>query len=209
MENKYEVRYITELRADTAAGIVRGTAIKFNSESLDLGGFKEIIEAKPEEVRQLLDQCDIFMLYNHSADSGVLARSKNGNGTLQYTVDETGVHFEFKAKKKDLGIVESIEAGDLDGCSFAFRLSSDKSAQKFEKRSDGTYLRRIYKFDAIRDFSIVTSPAYPETDLSVRSYIDQLEAEEVRVQKLAESEAENKDSKFSEYYKRMLKKYLS
>jgi len=209
MENKYEVRYVTELRADNSAGIVRGTAIRFNSESVDLGGFTEIIEANPEEVRQLLDQCDVFMLYNHSADSGVLARSKNGKGTLQYTVDETGVHFEFKAKQKDLGIVESIDAGDLDGCSFAFRLSADKSAQKFEKRDNGIYLRHIYKFDDIRDFSIVTSPAYPATDVSVRSLIDQMETEELQTQKNVDSEAEYKAKKYTEYYKRMLKKYLS
>jgi len=44
MEQIIERRYVTELRAVPEDGIVTGTAIVFNSESQDLGGFSEIIE---------------------------------------------------------------------------------------------------------------------------------------------------------------------
>lgn len=213
MENNLEVRYITELRADPEKGIITGRAIVFDSESQDLGGFKEVV--KPEAVtREFLDKQDIVMLYNHNADYGVLARSKNGKGSLKYDIDEQGVTFEFKAKRKDQGIVESIAAGDLDACSFAFRIGEE--GDKWEKRSDGSYLRTISGFDCVRDFSLVVNPAYTATSVDVRK-LDELRKKEEEdksntVQKNKEEEESKKEEQrkqtFDKYSADLRKKYL-
>jgi hypothetical protein len=207
MEN-LEVRYINELRADTTSGIVTGTAIVFNSQSVDIG-FREII--KPEAATMdFLNTQDIVMLFNHNENEGVLARSRSGKGTLKFSVDESGVNFEFKAKKKDMGIVESIAAGDLNACSFAFRIA--ENGDRWEQMPDGEYLRTITKFDAIRDFSVVVFPAYQATNVNTRGLDELKAAEELQKQKDKEAreteqknkeklEADKKQKELDDYYK--------
>jgi uncharacterized protein len=84
---------------------ITGTAIIFNSKSVMLAGnnrrFYEII--KPEAVTySLINSSDILMLYNHSDNSGVLARSKKGKGTLKISIDSIGVHYQFEAPQTKL-----------------------------------------------------------------------------------------------------------
>lgn len=187
-----ERRYIEEIRADIEARTIEGKAICFNSESRNLGGFTEII--LPEAVDEtLIRNSNIVFLYNHDEDLGVLARSKKGVGTLDIEIREDGVYFRFEAPNTSLGndVLESVKRGDLDACSFAFRIS--KENQKLEKRDNGIYLRTISKFDELRDFSVVVNPAYEETEASVRNVteqIEEIEAEEIRMAKEAEEKAE-------------------
>lgn len=165
--NKTEKRFI-ELRAISEdSRTIAGTAIVFNQPSADLGGFVEVIlpsAATPE----FLASCDIVMLYNHEEDSGVLARSKKGVGSLKYTVDEVGVHFEFEAKQTALGeeVLASVRQGDLSACSFAFCVA--EGGDSWENMGNGTYLRTISKFENIKDFSIVITPAYETTEVNTR-----------------------------------------
>jgi HK97 family phage prohead protease len=215
MENKniLETRYATEIRANTETGVISGTAIVFNQESNLLGGqFKEVIrpEAATEE---FLRGQDIVMKYNHGQDS-ILARYRPNaeRNSLHFNVDERGVHFDFKAKAKDAGLLESIAAGDLNAASFAFRVSPDANAERWEKRSDGTYLRTINKFDVVKDFSIVIEPAYSQTVVSTRGIEEIAQQEEAeRLKKEQERrdaekvEADKKAAeaqKLTEYYKK-------
>ena len=189
MENNFEIRYLT-IRAnneDTEDRTIKGTSIVFNSPSEDLGGFIE--EISPDAVNtEFLNQQDILMLYNHKKDSGVLARSNKGTGTLKYSIDATGVNFEFKAKNTALGneVLESVRCGDLDKCSFAFRVAD--GGEKWENIGNNMYKRTITKFELIRDFSIVLDPAYSSTSTTVRS-LELFKAEEQR--KLDEAKAED------------------
>jgi len=208
----YELRYVNS-NIKNNGGYVEGTSIIFNSESEVIidkvnGGyirFNEIIEVDPKEIKKVLDNSDINMLYQHDINSayGILARSKKGSGSLSYEVDEKGVHFRFKAKQKDAGIIESIEAGDLDGCSFCFHLNeNDKSSNKLEHRSSGIPLRHIYKIENIKDFSIVVNPAYNKTSVSLR-FLDELEISKTINDVNIEKE------KFNRYYNNLVRKYLS
>lgn len=184
MENNIEVRSI-EIRANVEDRTIKGTAIVFNSDSENLGGFVERIS--PEAITiEFLDRNDIVMLYNHNQDSGVLARSKNGKGTLKYSVDERGVNFEFEAKNTALGneVLEGIRNGDYSQCSFAFRVA--EGGDKWENR-DGMYLRTINKMEMIRDFSVVTFPAYQATSVNLRG-LEQLKNDELESFKLKEDE---------------------
>lgn len=205
MENNniLETRYISSIKAKQ--GIISGTAIVFDSESNLLGGrFKEII--KREAVTdEFLKQQDIVMKYNHGDDSILARYRKDGQrNSLNFLVDERGVHFNFKAKTKDAGLIESIEAGDIDACSFAFRIGN--GGEKIEKRQDGTYLRTITKMECIKDFSLVINPAYSETSVSTRG-IDELQQQE-EAEKLIKAEEERQQQLILENYKKEEKSKL-
>lgn len=201
-----ELRYAQEIRANTETGTISGTAIVFDSESVDLGGFNEVI-TREAATQEFLEQQDIVMLYNHNQDKGVLARysPNRQRNSLHFTVDERGVHFEFKAKKNDAWLLESIENGDLNACSFAFRVAD--GGEKWEKRVDGTYLRTVNKFEIVQDFSIVVFPAYEATSVNTRGLDELKQQEELQKQKdkeeaeKREQETAKKQKELEDYYK--------
>lgn len=160
--SSWEVRTIEDSRK------VEGYALVFNKESRDLGGFTEVIE--PEAINGILEISDILCLLNHNEDRGVLARSKFGNGSLTLEVDQTGLKYSFEAPNTDLGneVLEGLKRGDISTSSFAFTIDSDK----WEKRSNGTYLRKITKFKELFDVSPVYKEAYPDTTVALRKMND-------------------------------------
>ena len=118
---------------------VTGYAIIFNSESKDLGGFKEVIE--PSALEGVLERSDVLCLLNHNEDKGVLARWNQGKGSLNLEIDEKGLRYSFEAPNTSLGdeLLEGIKRGDISTSSFAFTVGKDN----WTKRSDGRYLRTI------------------------------------------------------------------
>lgn len=154
----YEVRNTPESR------IVEGYALVFNKESRDLGGFTEIID--PSSLDGVIDRSDILCLLNHNEEKGLLARSKFGKGSLSLSVDETGLKYRFEAPNTALGneLLEGLKRGDITTSSFAFTIENDK----WEKRDNGTYLRRITKFKELFDVSPVYKEAYPDTSVACR-----------------------------------------
>jgi HK97 family phage prohead protease len=189
MDNQKELRYVNaELRAGEGdSREISGTAIVFNSESQLLGGtFREIIQ--PEAISDDLLKGDIGLYYNHDQNAGILARSKNGKGSLKIWKDERGVHFSFNAKRTSLGeeILQSVRNGDLESCSFGFIFEPGKGYDKWEKRSDGTYLRTVNRISNLFDFSIVINPAYKATDVYTRDLDELKEAELKEIQRLEE-----------------------
>jgi len=183
IENKIELRYAVELRATEDDRVINGTAIVFNKESVLIGGsFREIID--PEAVTtELIDGSDILMLWNHEGNSIPLARRKYGKGTLKVDITADGVNFSFKVKKTAIGdeILEAVRSGDVDACSFAFIVAS--GGDSWEKKIDGSYIRRIKKLETIADFSLVTKPAYLDT--SCRS-LDEFKMTEVIPEEVVE-----------------------
>ena len=153
---------------------VEGYAIVFNKDSRELGGFTEIIE--PTALNGVLEKSDVLCLLNHNEDRGVLARSKFGNGSLELTVDEVGLKYRFNAPNTALGdeLLEGLSRGDISTSSFAFRCATDK----WEKRSQGNYLRRITQFGEIFDVSPVYKEAYEDTTVAKRS-LEQINTEDL------------------------------
>ena len=111
----------------------------FQSESNDLGGFKEVIDSRALD--GIIEKSDVLCLLNHNEDKGVLARSNKGTGSLTLEVDEKGLKYSFEAPNTALGdeVLEGIRRGDISASSFAFTVESDS----WEKREDGSYLRTI------------------------------------------------------------------
>jgi len=164
-----------ELRATEESRTVEGYALKFNKESNDLGGFNEMIQ--PEALDGILVRSDILCLLNHNEDRGVLARSKFGVGSLTLEVDAEGLKYRFDAPATALGdeLLEGLKRGDISTSSFAFTIDNDV----WEKRSNGTYLRKITKFKELFDVSPVYKEAYPDTTVALRK-IEYLKADDLK-----------------------------
>lgn len=145
-----------------------GYSVVYNTPSVDLGGFREIIS--PTAINQeLINRSDIIMNYQHS-DTMILARSKNGQGTLQLSITDRGLMFEFDMPNSSLGdqILESIHRGDISTCSFAFSLPDNDTCETWERTNDGI-IRTIHEIGQLYDCAIVTNAAYPATSVSARS----------------------------------------
>jgi uncharacterized protein len=183
----------SELRAARRGRTIEGRAMVFNKESKDLGGFKEIIE--PSAIDGIFEKADVLALLDHNENRGVLARCTNLQGSMEITIDNKGVNYRFEAPDTPLGdeVLSGIRRGDIRTSSFQFKkLPSDPEFQKWEKRSDGTYLRRIKKFVDIVDFSPVYREAYQDTTCAVRSLIEEKTKEETAeaTKKIADLEEE-------------------
>ena len=150
---------------------IEGYAIVFNSLSHDLGGFKEIIN--PEAIEGVLERSCILALLNHDESRGILARYKNGEGSLELTVDEKGLKYRFEAPHTQLGdeLVEGIKRGDITTSSFAFTIAEEEWSQN----ENGEHIRTIKKFEQLYDISPVYREAYGDTTVALRNLSECIE----------------------------------
>lgn len=181
---KKEIRQTTESPAvDKESRRVEGYAALFNSSSVPLvdwdGTFTETIA--PGAFDGVAEVSDVKCLLNHDTSRGLLARARNGKGSLSLTVDERGLKYAFDAPKTALGdeLLEGIRRGDISGSSFAFTVAKDT----WEKLSDGTYARTIDKVERLYDVSPVYDPAYPETTVDARGLEELRSAEKSEAEK--------------------------
>ncbi len=159
-----------ELRADdeNESGLpsIRGYAAVFGQKSepipLPFGGtFREVI--MPEAFDSALERGDdVRALVDHDP-SKIIGRTKAG--TLTLSVDSKGLRVKIDPPNTSVGrdIVENIRNGNVDGMSFGFDTLSDD--WRMEDGEELRELRDLKLFDA----SPVTFPAYPQTDVAVRS----------------------------------------
>lgn len=154
---------------EPASRTIEGYAVRFGSPSVSFGqeNGKEVREyIAPEALtREVLEVSDIRMTMFHDSHI-ILARSKQGKGTLSWDVDEKGVSFSFEAPRTMDGdkALELVGRGDVDGCSFAFRLDIGDPEAVSREESDGEVSYTIRKVVDVRDFTLTDSPAYPATE---------------------------------------------
>ena len=174
MEKNIEIRSYAEAPTlNEENRTIEGYAIVFDVRSNVMydweGGrkFVEVIERRAV-TDELLNSCDIRALIEHN-NQRLLARSNKGQGTLQLEIDEHGLKYRFVSPNTTHGndIVEMVKRGDINGSSFAFR--SLQENVKWEKGTNGVWLRTIQKIDFIRDVTMTADPAYSQTEVSVRS----------------------------------------
>lgn len=181
-QNKKEIRNITaEVTVDEESRKVEGYALLFNvpSDGLDI---EEIIE--PRALDGVIEKSNVFALLNHDERRGILARSKNGVGTLALTVDGKGLRYRFDAPRTALGdeLLEYLKRGEVTESSFAFTVAEDV----WEKKGE-TWKRTIKKIDELYDVSPVYDAAYSKTTVYMRGK-EQLE-QELREQRERELDA--------------------
>lgn len=152
-----------------------GYAIVFNkwSEIISENGIRFRERITPDSVRDALaDGADIRALVNHDPDK-LLARTRSG--TLTYRIDEVGVYVEIDPPNTSYArdALESIRRGDMSGASFSYRTA--KGGDAWDLGGD-VPARTVNRIESIREFSTVAFPAYPDTEVAVRSLQEELEA---------------------------------
>ncbi|KKM89315.1 hypothetical protein LCGC14_1249890 [marine sediment metagenome] len=162
---KKEIRtFPMELRltGDDDAPRLEGHIAVFNQLSEDLGGFKEKIE--PGAFAETLKKHDIRALWNHDSN---LVLGRLAAKTLELEEDKMGLAFRntppLTTWFKDRMV--SLKRGDVTGCSFGFWTESDE----WSTESDGTKIRTLKKLTLQEVSPGVTFPAYPQTDIALRS----------------------------------------
>jgi len=152
----------------TEAFTIRGYAAVTGQLSLDLGGFREIIEQGAfDEI--LASDPDVHFVWDHDLRY-VGARTKNG--TLKLWSDNTGLGMEAQVGNyswaKDLRI--ALERGDIDQGSFAFTVAD--GGDDWEVQEDETVLRTIRNVGGLYDVTVTAQGAYPQTSMAaVRSLL--------------------------------------
>jgi uncharacterized protein len=191
MERRVQFR---EVRADESNGkrTIRGYAATYNTLSKNLGNFVERIApgAFDRILRAAATQSCVCLL-NHD-ENKILGRV--GAGTLRLSSDKKGLRFECDLPNTATGdeVWSMVRRGDLNGCSFAFRVDDgtmcdydeeDVPQEGVVRKFIRMAVRTIRDFAGLFDVSIVTNPAYPGTSVAARNIV----AAEVRshVEKLA------------------------
>ena len=139
---------------------ITGYAAVFNTLSDDFGWFREKIA--PGAFTETIKNDDIRALKNHNSDY-VLGRNKSQ--TLSLSEDARGLRIDITPPDtqwaKDLMV--SIERKDVDQMSFGFQTLTDEW-----NLVDGDDVRTLIKVKLF-DVSPVTFPAYPDTEIGLRS----------------------------------------
>lgn len=190
MEDRTEIRNTTfqvTANEEDEKRTVEGYALLFGVSSDNLG-FEEIIERGALD--GVLGKSDVFALLNHDRSKGILARAKNGSGSLSLEVDTKGLKYRFEAPKTALGneLLENLRRGEIDQSSFAFTVAD--GGEKWERQKNGVWKRTISKFERIYDVSPVYNAAYSKTSVYMRGKEE------------AENELEKREKQnLEEYYK--------
>ena len=147
--------------------MIRGYAAVFDSETVIGGrewGFREKIARGA--FAEAIKTSDVRALFNHDEEY-VLGRIKSG--TLRLAEDDRGLKVEIDPPDtqdaRDLN--KRMQRGDIDQMSFAFTMEG--GIQTWDESGDMP-LRIIERVGDLLDVSVVTYPAYPETEAAARSY---------------------------------------
>ena len=140
---------------------ITGHPAVFNSRSVDLGGFVEQIA--PGAFQETLGkEPDVVFLINHQD----LPLARTSSGTLALKESKDGLRMSATVDPEDPDVkrlMPKMKRGDLTKGSFAFRTLEDAWDEV-----DGVAVRTLLKVDLDGgDVSIVTHPAYRETDVSL------------------------------------------
>lgn len=195
--------YNVELRADDEQkGVIEGVPIVFDKPTkiIDyVGEYEEIISRHALDEANLKDVC---LLVNHDLQKIPLARSKNGKGTMSFSIEDDGLHIKAELDVENnteaRNLYSAISRGDITGMSFAFRVSDDTWANL----DTDCPTRTINKISIVHEVSCVNYPAYPQTSVSARSgeetpYSPLKEIREQHSKEIELEKARNKNIKWS------------
>lgn len=123
-------------------------------ERFDAGAFDAWLRTDPE----------LVALWNHNADMPLARRSR---GTLQIAIDAYGLRFEMTTPENSWGTdaIVAIQRGDVVGMSFLFEAVRDAWVPP---NADGVAQRTVLE-SVLYEISPVTFPAYPTTQVTVRT----------------------------------------
>jgi HK97 family phage prohead protease len=156
-----------EVRAavDGQSAQIVGYAAVFNSLSVELWGFREIIErgafretlAKKPDVRATIDH-----------EGGLMTLGRTKAGTLELSEDGRGLRVRITPPDTQAGrdVTTLLQRGDIDQMSFMFQVEEET----WEQEANDLPVRTLKKINIDDgDVSIVTYPAYKDTEVSVEA----------------------------------------
>jgi uncharacterized protein len=158
----------TESRDGAIGRTISGHSAVFSALSEDLGGFTEII--LPGAFANVLrSNPNVVMLFDHAG----IPLARTASGTLRIWEDSIGLADQFTLGSSPYAssIREAVQRGDLASQSFSFVVRKDKWAQV-----NGVTLRSIIEVSKLWDCSLVSSPAYSSTDVTMRQKPELLDA---------------------------------
>lgn len=166
MNQNQEIRYINnepdfEVReSQNGPPKLVGYVMVFDSESNPIGDFVERLDSDAE----IKYDKDVLALMDHDRTKLLGRRSA---GTMTIRKDAKGVRVSIIPPDTQLGrdVVELVRRGDLKHMSVGMRVIKDQFIRDFSRN---LYVRHL-KGIQIREASIVTVPAYDETQIAVRS----------------------------------------
>lgn len=148
-------------------GQIVGRAAPFNEWTMigkEPWGFREKI--RPGAFKKTLNEGDMVLLDNHNPAHPLARKSA---GTLRAVEGERGLDFD--ADPVDTTYAhdaqENIRAGNYAGCSFGFEVVKEK----WTRGEDGIEERELIEVKA-PEISVVTFPAYAQTEAAMRSAVD-------------------------------------
>lgn len=174
MKTNLEIRALNTVEK-LENNVVEGYALKFNTESRNLGGFTETIS---KDALNGVDLSDVRCFLDHDS-SKLLGRTSSG--TLKLSVDEIGLHFRCALPNTSVGrdAMELVQRGDLNQCSFGFTVEKDKWT-----KGESMMTRSINQIGSIFEISLVSIPAYDDTDVRVATRSMESATNELEKQKL-------------------------
>lgn len=148
--------------APEGAGTLEGYAARYNSRSVDLGGFVEMI-APGAFKRAFEEGADVFAYADHDPSKRI---GRTANGTLRMFDEPEGLRVEIDLPNTTAGrdMAEEVRTGLVRGMSFGFRTLSDTWAEE----EGGAILRTLNEVE-LYEVSAVGTPAYPDTSIAKRS----------------------------------------
>lgn len=156
----------TTIEADRAP-VITGHAAVFNQPSQEIfgiPGWREII--RPGAFAKAIQRDDVRALINHKDDL-LIGRVSNGSLTLEE--DEIGLRVRIMPPDVSYAndLLRLIRGRYLTQMSFGFVVTNGEKIDRTAK------LREIVEVDRLFDVSPVTEPAYRQTDVHVRSHLEQ------------------------------------
>jgi hypothetical protein len=174
---EYRGYMMEDVKIDKENRVITGRAVVYNSMSNELrtmsgDKFREII--MPGALRESIDKNDVLAFKEHNP---VYLLGRKSAGTLMLEDRADGLYVKIDVQKTSYGddTLVSAERGDLRGFSFGFNSPRSKNYVR-----SGEKIREIQSLN-LREVSVVSSPAYSETTLSVmrnEDFVENLDKEQ-------------------------------
>lgn len=159
----YKAGSLIEVRGSGAQSrSIGGYAAVFGKPSENLGGFYERVHPQAFNKSKADGWPNVICRWNHR-DEFLLGTTRSG--TLQLKVDNLGLDYQVDLPECRNDILEMTQRRDLAHSSFAFQTYDEEWA-----KGDGGYPIRMLMSCRLIDVAPVTSPAYPDATVGLRSF---------------------------------------
>jgi HK97 family phage prohead protease len=164
---EWKIACPVELRAGKDSRIIGGYALKFDRLSENLGGYVERIAPSFTNDSRSKGWPNVVCRWNHN-DEMLLGTTHSG--TLRLSTDELGLFYEVDCPECRGDVYEMVARRDVAHSSFAFEVTEQEWGV-----SEQNFPQRTLISGRIIDVAPVSSPAYRDTTVALRSLAKHLD----------------------------------